>query len=90
MFEANNKRNDLSYALKRIDKTKLNQREKEFLRDEIQIVSLLSHPNVVEMRETYQNKRWMNIVMEQVQGGELFSYLQNNDVNEADMVEIMR
>jgi len=76
--------------LKRIDKTKLNQREKEFLRDEIQIVSLLSHPNVVEMRETYQNKRWMNIVMEQVQGGELFSYLQNNDVNEADMVEIMR
>jgi serine/threonine protein kinase len=90
VFEANNKRNDLSYALKRIDKTKLNQREKEFLRDEIQIVSLLSHPNVVEMRETYQNKRWMNIVMEQVQGGELFSYLQNNDVNEADMVEIMR
>ena len=27
------------YALKKIDKTKLNAREKEFLRDEIQIVS---------------------------------------------------
>lgn len=90
MFEAKNKRTNVSYALKKIDKTKLNQREKEFLRDEIQIVSLLSHPNVVEMREVYETKRWMFIMMEQVHGGELFQYLQNNVVTEAEMVEIMR
>ena len=90
MFEAKNKRTNVSYALKKIDKTKLNQREKEFLRDEIQIVSLLSHPNVVEMREVYETKRWMFIMMEQVHGGELFQYLQNNVVTEADLVEIMR
>lgn len=53
VFEACNKRTGVTYALKRIDKTKLNEREKEFLRDEIQIVSLLSHPNVVEIREVY-------------------------------------
>ena len=35
VFEAKNKRTNVSYALKKIDKTKLNQREKEFLRDEI-------------------------------------------------------
>jgi serine/threonine protein kinase len=90
VFEAKNKRTNVSYALKKIDKTKLNQREKEFLRDEIQIVSLLSHPNVVEMREVYETKRWMFIMMEQVHGGELFQYLQNNVVTEAEMVEIMR
>jgi serine/threonine protein kinase len=90
VFEAKNKRTNVSYALKKIDKTKLNQREKEFLRDEIQIVSLLSHPNVVEMREVYETKRWMFIMMEQVHGGELFQYLQNNVVTEADLVEIMR
>lgn len=72
VFETKNKRTQVSYALKKIDKTKLNQREKEFLRDEIQIVSLLSHPNVVEMREVYETKRWMFIMMEQVHGGELF------------------
>jgi serine/threonine protein kinase len=35
VFEASNKRTAVTYALKRIDKNKLNQREKEFLRDEI-------------------------------------------------------
>lgn len=53
VYEATNRSTKVTYALKKIDKTKLNQREKEFLRDEIQIVSLLSHPNVVEMREIY-------------------------------------
>ena len=53
-------------------------------------MSLLSHPNIVEIKEVYQNKRWMNIVMEQVQGGELFTYLKHNTVTEAEIVEIMR
>ena len=35
VFEASSKRTAVTYALKRIDKTKLNRREKEFLRDEI-------------------------------------------------------
>lgn len=35
VYETKNKRTQVSYALKKIDKTKLNQREKEFLRDEI-------------------------------------------------------
>ena len=42
------------------------------------------------MREVYETKRWMFIMMEQVHGGELFQYLQNNVVTEAEMVEIMR
>ena len=90
VFEARNHRTKVTYALKKIDKTKLNPKEKDFLRDEVQIVSLLSHPNVVEMREIYQNQRWMWIVMEQVHGGELFKYLQKNVLSEADIVEIMR
>ena len=35
VYEAKHKKTDMSYALKKIDKTKLNAREKEFLRDEI-------------------------------------------------------
>lgn len=75
VFEAKHKTTGMTYALKKIDKTKLNAREKEFLRDEIQIISLLSHTNVVEVREVYETKRWMFIMMEQVQGGELFAFL---------------
>ena len=75
MFEVQNKRNRLHYAVKKIDKSKLTVKEKEFLRDEIQIVSLLNHTHVVESKEIYNNPRWMWIVMEKVRGGELFSYL---------------
>lgn len=42
------------------------------------------------MREVYETKRWMFIMMEQVHGGELFQFLQNNQVTEADIVEIMK
>jgi len=64
VFRVTNRNTKKTYALKKIDKTKLNPKEKEFLRDEIQIVSLLSHSNVTEMREYYQTPRWMWIVME--------------------------
>lgn len=53
-------------------------------------MSLLSHENVVEMREIYQNPRWMWIVMEKVHAGELYSYLQKTVLSEPDMVEIIR
>ena len=76
--------------MKKIDKTKLNPREKEFFRDEIQIISLLSHPNVVEIRDVYETKRWMFIMMEQVSGGELFKFLQNNVITELDIAHIMK
>ena len=90
VIEASNTKTKKAYALKKIDKTKLSAKEKEFLRDEIQIVSLLNHPNVTSFSEIYQNPRWMWIVMEKVHGGELQGYLQKNVVSEADMVEIMR
>lgn len=35
VFLAQSKKSGVNFALKRIDKTKLNQKEKEFLRDEI-------------------------------------------------------
>lgn len=90
VIQAMNLNNKKTYALKKIDKEKLTPKEKLFLRDEIQIVSQLSHPNVVEVREYYQNPKYMWIVMEHVHGGELNSYLRKNKVSEANMVNIMR
>jgi serine/threonine protein kinase len=53
VIQAMNLNNKKTYALKKIDKEKLTPKEKLFLRDEIHIVSQLSHPNVVEVREYY-------------------------------------
>ena len=64
VFFANHKQSNHPYALKKIDKTKLTIKEKQFLRDEIQIISMIRHPYIVEMREIYETKRWIFIAME--------------------------
>lgn len=45
---------DENLAQKLIDKKKLTTREREFLREEIQIIGNLNHPNVVVMKETFE------------------------------------
>ena len=68
--------------MKVIDKKSLTLREKLFLRDEIQIIRLISHPNVVEMLDVYENDRFMYILMEYIQGGELFEHIKEAEIKE--------
>ena len=75
MFEAKHKLSGQACAVKKIDKSKLNAKEKQFLRNELQIISMIRHPYVVEIRDVYESKRWIFISMECVKGGELFNYL---------------
>jgi len=63
---------DFKWAVKIIDKTRLNDAEKELLRSEIAILKLLNHPNVVEMKEVFEDKAKMYVVLELAEGGELF------------------
>ena len=44
--------------MKQINKSSLTEREKEFLREEIQIAKLISHPNIVQMKETYESDKY--------------------------------
>lgn len=62
-------------AVKMINKQVLQPRDKNFLRDEVQIVKLISHPYIVQMRETYESENSLYIVMDQVEGGELFDHI---------------
>ena len=76
-------------AIKKIDKTQLNMREKQFLRNELQIISMVSHPNIVEVHEYFETKRWIYIAMECVRGGELFGYLDMVDLTELEIAIVM-
>jgi serine/threonine protein kinase len=67
----------------------LTDREKEFLREEIQIVRLISHPNIVQMKESYETDKYLYIVMEQVNGGELFEHIRTYDLDEKEVALIM-
>ena len=58
-------------AIKVIDKYKL-QDDIDQLMSEINILNRIDHPNIVNYFETYDDKRYIYLVMEYVRGKEMF------------------
>ena len=66
------------YALKAIDKRQINPEEKnQFLR-EVEIMYKIHHPNVVKLFGHFEDNAFCYLLMEYVEGGELFSYIPQN------------
>ncbi|XP_031624983.1 calcium/calmodulin-dependent protein kinase type 1 isoform X2 [Contarinia nasturtii] len=63
--------NNQLYAVKIIDKKALKGKE-DSLENEIRVLRRLTHPNIVQLLETYEDKNKVYLVMELVTGGELF------------------
>lgn len=49
--------------------------EQKALANEIQIIKELDHPNIVKMYEEYEDAKFLYIVTELIEGGELFDEL---------------
>ncbi|XP_021094397.1 serine/threonine-protein kinase DCLK3 isoform X2 [Heterocephalus glaber] len=60
-----------AYAMKIIDKSKLKGKE-DIIDSEILIIQSLSHPNIVKLYEVYEMETEIYLIMEYVQGGDLF------------------
>uniref|UniRef100_A0A8C2N0B1 non-specific serine/threonine protein kinase n=1 Tax=Cricetulus griseus TaxID=10029 RepID=A0A8C2N0B1_CRIGR len=60
-----------AFAMKIIDKSKLKGKE-DIVDSEILIIQSLSHPNIVKLHEVYETEAEMYLIMEYVQGGDLF------------------
>ncbi|XP_045056122.2 serine/threonine-protein kinase DCLK3 isoform X2 [Desmodus rotundus] len=60
-----------SYAMKIIGKAKLKGKE-DMIDSEILIIQSLSHPNIVKLHEVYETDTDICLIMEYVQGGDLF------------------
>lgn len=80
VYLAKERLTDFKWAVKIVDKTRLNDAEKELLRSEISILKLLNHPNVVEMKEVFEDKTKMFVVLELAEGGELFERIRQKRV----------
>lgn len=82
-------------AIKVISKKKLDQ-DIEQLIDEINILKGLDHPNIIKYYETYENNKYMYIVMEYCPGGELFDFIaqkgkdSEGTFKESEAAEIMK
>ena len=58
-------------AIKVLSKAKLKENIKA-IREEVKILTTLDYPNIVKYYETYEDVKYMYLVMEYCPGGELF------------------
>ena len=64
----------LNYAVKTIKRNGLNNQAK-FVINEINVLKLLDHPNIVKYYQTYEDQDIINIVLEYIEGDSLEKYL---------------
>ena len=69
-----------AYAMKRINISKLDEKEKESALNEIRILASLSHPNIIGYKEAFfdQKSRTLNIVMEYADDGDIDKKIKDN------------
>ena len=89
MWQSQNKETLETVAVKLIDKRSLTDKEKDFLREENQIIRLISHPNIVQMRESFETESHIYIIMEQINGGDLFEHIKTYELEEGEIALIM-
>lgn len=75
VFKCRSRKSDQVFALKEITKANLDKREMTFIREEIQIFTVVAHPNAARMLEVFETERHILIVMDLVDGGELFEFI---------------
>lgn len=72
VFLTHNKHNnELQVAIKVLNKNKLKD-HLEAIKEEVSILTKLDHPNIVKYYETYIDEKYIYLVMEYINGGELF------------------
>ncbi|KAK8174729.1 hypothetical protein BC567DRAFT_289719 [Phyllosticta citribraziliensis] len=61
------------------------------LEREIVIMKLLDHPNIVKLYDVWENRSELYLIMEYVEGGELFAYIdEHTGLDEMEVVYIFR
>ena len=61
-------------AIKSIEKRKVSKNI-DLLRNEVEILSSLDHPNIIKFYDSYEDTRFLHLVTEFCSGGELFDYV---------------
>jgi serine/threonine protein kinase len=61
----------MQVAIKVLNKNKLKD-HLEAIKEEVSILTKLDHPNIVKYYETYIDEKYIYLVMEYINGGELF------------------
>jgi serine/threonine protein kinase len=68
VWSGNSKENDRSYAIKVVDRTKMDQAEDETVLNEVSLLKSLRHPNVVKLCDFFETPERFYIVMQKCSG----------------------
>ena len=63
-------------AIKVMKKSVMTPQDVELVKQEIEIMKISQHPNLIRMLDVFENIEHIYIVMEVLEGGDLFSYLE--------------
>lgn len=76
VYLASNMKTAKEYAIKSVSKTLLysNVDNMRSMINEIKVLRILDHPNIVKLYEVFETKKHVNLVMEYMRGGNLLSY----------------
>jgi calcium-dependent protein kinase len=77
------------FAMKTISLTRVTQGARDELRNEIEILRRLDHPNIVRPLEVFEEKQRLYLVMELCTGGDLYEFNARTDGKEADAAAVI-
>mmetsp|Transcript_20843 Transcript_20843/g.32156 ORF Transcript_20843/g.32156 Transcript_20843/m.32156 type:complete len:268 (-) Transcript_20843:1852-2655(-) len=81
------------YALKTIEKSGIKKckRNIQSVLQEIDILRMLKHPYIIELYEVYESNKYIHLVLQQLDGGELFERIKSRQVyQEKTAIDVMR
>ena len=93
VYEVKNKKTGEIRACKHL--SKLNVKDLDKFRREIEIMKKLDHPNIIKIYEVFESERSLYIIMEECKGGEIFDriieHIQNKEMySEKDAANIFQ
>ena len=62
------------FAIKSIKKQKISK-HRQILKRELEILTIVDHPNIIKLYETYEDELYLHLVMELCTGGDIFERL---------------
>lgn len=83
--KAVHKQNGRQVAIKQIKKKKISNDELDMLRNEIEVLKVCKHPNVVCLLDVFEDRKTIHIVMELIEGVDLYEYLDARDFKLSDL-----
>ena len=79
-------------AIKILEKNNLSYQEMDMIQNEIEILKLCQHPNILKLYDVIENHEKIHIITELIEGVDLFTYLEkeNFDIDEKKSNKIIK